>query len=312
MAFAIQKPLLAFVTLALLTVFGCQSGTNNSTTPTNTNNSSNSPSVNAVNPATIATEPRGTNPKTLKIALLSNQDSLTINKAYEGLKTSLATQLGKEVELVAMSSEADMVNIAKKEGLDVALFGPLSYFLNDKNHSNLEPFVVATNKEGPSYEAVLIGNIQSGVNSIKDVTGKTIAFTEPRSTHGHLIPKMILAEQGLQPEKSYKQIFLGSHDAVALAVQNNQAQVGGLSRHALKSLVDRKAIDRTKIKILAESPEFPPYYWTMRSDLNPELKGKIRAAFVQVKDKTALTPLNADSFIAIDDKNYGAVKGLFQ
>ena len=50
----------------------------------------------------------------------------------------------------------------------------------------------------------------------------------------------------------------------------------------------------------------------MRSDLNPELKGKIRAAFVQVKDKTALTPLNADSFIAIDDKNYGAVKGLFQ
>ncbi|WP_308796916.1 PhnD/SsuA/transferrin family substrate-binding protein [Tolypothrix sp. FACHB-123] len=64
------------------------------------------------------------------------------------------------------------------------------------------------------------------------------------------------------------------------------------------------------MKVLAESEPFPQYPWTMRSDLNPELKAKIRSAFIELKDQTVLKPFKADGFDAIEDKNYDVVRDL--
>ena len=75
----------------------------------------------------------------------------------------------------------------------------------------------------------------------------------PASTSSHLIPKSMLLDKGLVAKKNYNEHFVGSHDAVAIAVQNGNAQAGGLSKPIFESLVERGIIDPAKVKVIAES-----------------------------------------------------------
>jgi phosphonate transport system substrate-binding protein len=120
----------------------------------------------------------------------------------------------------------------------------------------------------------------------------------------------MLAEKGLMAGDQYREHFVGAHDAVALAVQNGHAQAGGLSKTIFESLVQRGVIDANKVKVLAESKPFPQYPWTMRSNLKPELKEKIRAAFINLKDPEILKSFKAEGFGAISDKDYDVVRNL--
>ena len=65
-----------------------------------------------------------------------------------------------------------------------------------------------------------------------------------------------------------------------------------------------------KVKVIATSMPFPQYPWTMRSDLNPQLKQKIRTAFLEINDPAVLKPFKAEGFGAVTDKDYNVVRNL--
>ena len=91
---------------------------------------------------------------------------------------------------------------------------------------------------------------------------------------------------------------MGSHDAVAMAVQNGNAQVGGLSQPILERLLEKGVIKKDKIRVLSVSNPYPNYPWTMQSYLKPELQKKIRDAFLNLKDPEIMHNLKADGFTA--------------
>jgi len=248
-------------------------------------------------------------PQTLKVALLPDENASTIIKNNQGLKDYLEAQLGKKVELIVTTDYSSMIEAMRHGRLDLAYFGPLSYVLA-RQKSKIEPFVALKSKGSTTYQSVLIANSTSGVNAISDIKGKNMAYGDKVSTSSHLIPKSVLAEVGLDAGSDYKEHFVGSHDAVALAVQNGHAQAGGLSRPIFESLVERKMVSLDKVKVLAYSKPFPQYPWTMRSNLKPELKEKIRNAFLDLKDPAVLKAFKADGFEAITDKDYDVVRNL--
>ncbi|MBE9054156.1 phosphate/phosphite/phosphonate ABC transporter substrate-binding protein [Nostocales cyanobacterium LEGE 11386] len=299
MEIAMQKKLLTSVAVAVLALVGCQAPNNTAT------NGSASPSANTA----AAVDPSVSDPDTLKVALLPDENASTIIKNNQGLEKYLEEKLGKDIELVVTTDYSSMIEAASNGRLELAYFGPLSYVLA-KTKSNIEPFAALKKDGETTYKSVIIANVKSGVNSIEQAAGKTVAYGDQASTSSHLIPKSMIADKGLQPKKDYQEAFVGSHDAVALAVQNNNAQIGGLSKPIFESLIERKIIDSSKVKILAESKPFPQYPWTMRSDLNPELKAKISSAFVELKDEEILQAFKADGFDAITDQDYDVVRDL--
>ena len=48
----------------------------------------------------------------------------------------------------------------------------------------------------------------------------------------------------------------------------------------------------------------------MRSNLKPELKQKIRMAFLNLKDPEVLKPFHAEGFGPVTDKDYDVVRNL--
>ncbi|EEO28573.1 phosphate/phosphite/phosphonate ABC transporter substrate-binding protein [Oxalobacter paraformigenes] len=248
-------------------------------------------------------------PSTLKVALLPDENAATIIKKNRPLQEYLEKKLDKKVELVVTTDYSSMIEAMRHGRLDLAYFGPLSYVLA-KQKSDIEPFAAIRQKGKTTYQAVLIANTAAGIDKIGDIAGKDVAFGDKASTSSHLIPKSMLAEKNLFAGKNYREHFVGAHDAVAMSVQNGHAQAGGLSKPIFETLVQRGMINPEKVKLVAESKPFPQYPWTMRSDLDPKLKQKIRAAFVEIDDPAILKPFKAEGFGRVTDKDYDVVRNL--
>jgi phosphonate transport system substrate-binding protein len=137
-----------------------------------------------------------------------------------------------------------------------------------------------------------------------------MAFGDPASTSSHLVPKSMLREAGLTEKTDYQEQFVGAHDAVAFAVQGGKAQAGGLSKPIFESLVQKKSIDAARVKVIAVSQPIPEYPWTMQTTLAPQLKAKIRAAFIELKDPAVLKAFKAEGFTPIADKDYDVIRNL--
>jgi phosphonate transport system substrate-binding protein len=247
------------------------------------------------------------NPSQLVVALLPDEDAATIIQDNEGLASYLETSLDKEIELVVTTDYSSMIEAVSNGRLDLAYFGPLSYVLA-KTKSDIEPFAARVTDGSTTYTSVIIGNAEAGIDQLADIEGATVAFGDPASTSSRLFPELTLAEAGLQAGENYEAVFLGAHDAVALAVQNGNAQAGGLSRPIFDSLVQAGTIDPAQVNVIAESEPIPQYPWTMRSDLDPDLKQQIRTTFLNIEDDSVLTPFKADGFAAMQDSDYDGIR----
>lgn len=260
----------------------------------------------------LAAEPaaaREANPDTLKVALLPDENAATIIKNNKPLQDYLAERLDKKIELIVTTDYSSMIEAMRFGRLDLAYFGPLSYTLA-KTKADIEPFAALEKDGETTYHSVLIGNVEAGVTSVEAIEGKDVAYGDTASTSSHLIPKSILMRAGLKPDQSYTEHFVGSHDAVAMAVQNGHAQAGGLSQPIFNSMVQRGLVSEDKVVVIEVSKPFPQYPWTMRSDLDAELKEKIKAAFYELDDEAVLKPFKADSFAPITDADYEPVREL--
>lgn len=248
-------------------------------------------------------------PDTLKVALLPDENASTVIKNNRALQAYLEKELGKKIELIVTTDYSSMIEAMRHGRLDLAYFGPLSYVLA-KQKSEIEAFAALKQKGSTTYQSVLVINNAAGINSIADIANKDVAYGDKASTSSHLIPKSMLAEKGLMAGDQYREHFVGAHDAVAIAVQNGHAQAGGLSKPIFESLLQRGVIDGNKVKVLAESKPFPQYPWTMRSNLKPELKEKIRSVFLGIKDPEVLKAFKADGFGPVSDMDYDVVRNL--
>jgi phosphonate transport system substrate-binding protein len=246
-------------------------------------------------------------PSLLKVALLPDENASELIKRNQPLKDYLEKGLGKKIELIVTTDYSSMIEAMRFGRIDLAYFGPLSYVLA-KSKGDIEPFAAMVTDGKPTYRSVVIANAKAGVSALTDIKGKKMAYGDRASTSSHLIPKTMLAEAGLVHDRDYQQHFVGAHDAVAVNVANGNADAGGLSEVIWKSLVERKLIDATKVRVLGYSKEYPQYPWTMRSDLNPELKNKVRNSFLNLKDPAVLKNFKAEGFAPIADKDYDVIR----
>ena len=246
-------------------------------------------------------------PDKLIVALIPDENAATVIQDNQGLKDYLTEAFDKEIELVVTTDYSSMIEAARNDRLDLAYFGPLSYVLA-KAVSDIEPFAARIKGGTKTYNSCIIGNTKKGVTSFDDIKGTTFALGDPASTSSRLFPELTLAENGLTKGKDFQGVFLGSHDAVALAVQNGNAQAGGMACPILKSLKKKGVIDPSKVTTIAESSPIPQYPWTMRSTLSPELKEKIRATFLDLDSDKVLKPFNADGFASITDSDYDGIR----
>jgi len=152
-----------------------------------------------------------------------------------------------------------MIEAMRFGRIEVAYFGPFSYVLAKSRAPEIEPVAVGIERGSPTYHSLLIATAGGPVKSLEDIRGKPFGFGDQASTSSHLAPRAHLMRKGLEGDKDYKVVHLGTHDAVARAVQAGQVPAGALSAPILRSLVERKMIDPARVVQLDTTAPIPNY-----------------------------------------------------
>lgn len=251
---------------------------------------------------------QGRDPSRLRVALLPDENAATIIQNAQPLKEYLEKTLSKQIELMVTTDYSSMIEAMRFGRIEVAYFGPLSYVLAKSRAPDIEPFAVGIERGSPTYNGVLIATAGGPVRTVEDIKGKSFGFGDQASTSSHLIPRAFLAKRGLVAGRDYQAVHVGTHDAVARAVQNGQLPAGGLSKAILDNLTQRGTVDKTKIVEIGLSDPIPNYPMVMQGNLTPALKDAIRKAFIDMKDEAILKAFRVQGFAPTDDKAYDVLR----
>jgi phosphonate transport system substrate-binding protein len=84
------------------------------------------------------------------------------------------------------------------------------------------PLLTTQNKSGRTgYFSTIVTRCDSGIASVEDLAGKTLAFADPDSTSGYAVPYYNLVQEGYEPTTFFAAIpFSGSHEAGVAGVAN--------------------------------------------------------------------------------------------
>lgn len=259
--------------------------------------------------ASLPLHAQGKDPARLRVALLPDENAASIIQNALPLKRHLEQTLRKDIEITVTTDYSSMIEAMRFGRIEVAYFGPFSYVLAKSKAPTIEPFAVGVERGSPTYQSVLIATAGGPVKTLADVRGKPFGFGDQASTSSHLAPRAhLLKKYQLDGEKDYRPVHLGTHDAVARAVQAGQVPAGALSKPILDSLIARGIVDGNRILQLDLSAPIPNYPLVMQSDLNPTLKQAIRTAFLDLKDKDILKSFRVEAFAPTDDKAYDVLR----
>ena len=205
------------------------------------------------------------------IAYAPNESTDQSTDARNGLAADLEELLGCEVEEILASDYNAIIEALRTGKADMAYMGPLALALG-VDRADLEPIVMKAedgDKEKAVYHSVLITNAANeDINSIADIKGKTMAFVDPDSTSGHLVPTAEIMK-AFEDEELNTDIlhtngeffeavsFSGSHQAGLQAIVNGDVDVAPISDQILASEIANGNAKEEDIKIIHESGSIP-------------------------------------------------------
>jgi phosphonate transport system substrate-binding protein len=185
-------------------------------------------------------------PSKLIFAPVPSENASAAIQTWKPFVKALEKELGIPVEQVATSDYAGVIEGQLNNKIDLAMYGPFSYYLAKQAGAKIDPVAVTVREIGlaPSYQSYLVTKANSPINSIADLKGKNVCFVDNASTSGYLYPFAGLKEAGLDPAKDINGIFAGGHDKSVTAVKAGTCDAG----FAFDDMVNFQAIDRGLIK----------------------------------------------------------------
>lgn len=225
-------------------------------------------------------------PTVLRMGLIPAEDSAEMMNKYKPLQQYLEKELNVKIEMSVATDYTGVVEAMRSKKLDFAWFGPLTYLLAEKE-AGAEPLVVENQAAtGTGYHSLIIARKDSGLKSIEDLKGKTYAFVDPGSTSGYLIPSAMYKKSNIDPKQYFKDLkFAGGHDAVAMAVKNKQVDAGSMDDVTFNKMVKGGILNKDDYTIIWTSDIIPGSPIACRSDLDPDLKNRLKQALISVGDK---------------------------
>jgi phosphonate transport system substrate-binding protein len=258
-------------------------------------------------PVMAQAQPR--DPQRLRVALLPDENASTIIQNAQPLRAHLERALSKQVEIVVTTDYSSMIEAMRFGRIEVAYFGPFSYVLAKSRAPGIEPFAVGVERGSPTYQSVMIAQAGGPVRELADIRGRPFGFGDQASTSSHLVPRAtILQRASLVGGRDYRVVHLGTHDAVARAVQGGQVPAGALSKPILDTLIRRGTIDAARIVEIGLSEPIPNYPMVLQGNLAEPLKAAIRAAFIELRDAEVLRSFRVEGFAPTDDEAYNVLR----
>ena len=249
----------------------------------------------------------------LRVSAIPDESPTELQRKFKPLGDYLAEKIGMKVDFVPVTDYAATVEGLAAKKLDMVWYGGFT-FVQARLRSNGQATPLVQRQEDEQFRSVFITKADSGISKLEDLKGKTVSFGSPSSTSGHLMPRAALLAAKIDPDRDFRQVaFSGAHDATIAAVAGGKVQAGALNISVWQKFVDEKKVDTQQVRVFYTTPPFHDYNWTVRSDLDPVVRDKLRAAFLALdasdpKQKEILDLQRATRFVPTKKENYDEIE----
>ncbi|QCI14571.1 putative selenate ABC transporter substrate-binding protein [Pseudomonas putida] len=245
---------------------------------------------------------------TLRVSAIPDEAPTELLRKFKPLGEYLSKQLGMEVKFVPVADYPAVVESLASNRLDMAWLGGFTFVQVHLKDPTATPLV--QREQDAQFTSKFI-TANPDVKSLADLKGKSFAFGSISSTSGSLMPRyFMLKENDIKPETYFSRVaYSGAHDATVAWVQAGKVDGGVLNASVWQKLVDAGKVDTSKVKVFATTPTYFDYNWTVRGNMDPALKEKIKQAFLQLdpanpEHKAILDLQAASRFIETKPENY--------
>jgi len=234
----------------------------------------------------------------LRIGILGGENEADRLRRYDCVKDYLGERLGIPIELYPASDYSGVMQGLIAGNLDFAGLGSAGYagiYLEDPDA--VEPLLTTRQLDGSlGYYSVMYVRADSAYESLEDLEGASLAFADPNSTSGYLVPLSELRQQGIDAESYFSRTgFAGGHEQAVIAVLEGQYDAGvtwtsGLGEHAegytrgnFRRMVENDLLDMEDVRIIWQSNLITNGPRVVRKDVPDELKYLLVGTHVRMK-----------------------------
>jgi phosphonate transport system substrate-binding protein len=249
----------------------------------------------------------------LRVSAIPDEAPTELQRKFKPLGDYLKAKTGMDVEFTPVTDYAAVVEGLATKKIDLAWLGGFT-FVQAKLRTEGQVVPIVQRAEDEKFTSRFIVPVDSPIKSVADLKGHTFAFGAPSSTSGSLMPRYFLEQQGIVPERDFKTVaFSGAHDATVAFVASGRAEAGVLNASVMDKLVEARNPNAAKVRVLATTPPFFDYNWTVRPGLDPAVTKKLTDAFLALDpakpaDKAILDLQRASKFIPTKASNYDGIE----
>ncbi len=247
----------------------------------------------------------------LKFGHITGENPTIIFKKYKSIVNIISKEIGIEVTLVQTTSYSKMQEAFLNKEIDMGILNAFSY-INVAYKAELTPLVrrVMYNNNRGTYQSYIIVHRDGNIKEYRDIKGKIFAFQDPYSTSSYLLPRIMLMNNGIDPDRDLKKtLFISTHDSIIYAVLNWTADAGAVASYIFEQ-ADTKL--KEKIRVLYKSDPVPLGPMVIRKDLGEELADKIKKIMLDLdqskEGKIALQYAKLSRFEDAKDSDYDILR----
>jgi phosphonate transport system substrate-binding protein len=223
----------------------------------------------------------------LRIGLLGGENEQDRLGRYEAYRALLETTFGVPTRLFPAADYSGVMQAFSARQIEGAGMGASAYagaWLD--TNGGVEPLFVARESDGGiSYVAVMVVRTDSGITSLEQMRGKSLAWADANSTSGYLIPRSELRGAGLDINSYFSRTgFGGGHEQAVVAVLQRQYDAAvtwasgqgevneGFTRGNLRAMVEKGMLNMRDLRIIWTSRPIPNGPMAVRADLPAAFK----------------------------------------
>jgi phosphonate transport system substrate-binding protein len=268
--------------------------------------------------------PLGSAKNPVKFFLVPSVDMKFLEDTAKAMQIYLEAHTPYKYKVAIPNSYIAIVEAFGTNRADVASLNTYGYILAREKYG-VEARLMTVRFGEKTYQAQFLARADSKIKKLEDLQGKKMAFVDPASISGYLLPLKFLHDRGIHPKET---MFAMKHDNVVAMIYQKQVDAGATfySPPAENQIQDARRLVKTqfpdvedKVKIIALTTPIPNDPIIFRKDMPEEMKRIISENLIrfaatpegqtvlkQLSSVTGLTPTTDQAY----DETRAAVKAL--
>lgn len=233
-------------------------------------------------------------------------------EAFTPLTQYLSARLGEPVRLHIARDYQEHIDATAIGRYDFAYMGPSLYVQLRSLHGARPLLARQQIGNSPVFRGKIFVRADSPVKRLDELAGKRFAFSDPRSTMGHLVPRHMLWQAGVRVEQFAAHKFVGDHLNIALGVLAGEFDAGAVKEDVYYQY------EKRGLRALATSAPISDHVFVASHRMKPAQVQQLRALLLgmhqDAEGRAALHAITAgiSALVPVEDSDYDSLRAVMQ